>query len=218
MLIDFDYLFKKYNVKPYGVLHLGANTGQEAETYQKHGVQRVIWVEADPSLFVRLQQHVRRAAPALAHKCLCECVSDVDGKEVMFNIANNGGQSSSFLELGTHKEAHPTVKYTRQVRLKTIRVDTLFKQEQITLEKGQWFLNADLQGAELLALKGMGELLRRFDWAYVEVNIAQLYKGCPLVSEVDSYLLNFGLQGMEAEMTGAGWGDKFYQHSKLCQR
>ena len=38
------------------------------------------------------------------------------------------------------------------------------------------FLNIDIQGAELLALKGMGELLHHFDYAYIEVNHDYVYK------------------------------------------
>jgi len=208
MLISFDYLFNKYNIQPDGVLHLGANTGQEAEAYHRHGIKQVIWVEALPDLFHRLEQNVKQFP---GHRSLCACVSDTDGKEVPFFVASNGGQSSSFLKFGTHEQEHPSVHFTRQVNMVTVRVDTLLKEKGIQLEGNGWFLNADLQGAELLALKGMGDLLWKFEHAYIEVNTRELYVGCPFVGEIDAYLRDFGFQGMETKMTSFGWGDKYYK-------
>jgi hypothetical protein len=72
------------------------------------------------------------------------------------------------------------------------------------------FLNIDLQGAELKALKGMGEVLRQFKWAYLEVNKAELYKGCALVEDIDMYLLGYGFKRVETKWTGADWGDALY--------
>lgn len=210
MLIPFDELFARHHVKPVGVLHLGANTGQEAETYHKFGIPKVVWVEALPDICLKLKEHL---APYPQQLALCACLSEVDGKPVAFNISNNEAQSSSFLEFGTHTTEHPTVRYIGQMKMKTTRVDTLLRQNGINLANG-WFLNIDLQGAELLALKGMGNLIRFFKWAYIEVNTKQLYKGCPFVTEIDAYLAPYGFVGKECKMTGNGWGDKFY--ARVC--
>ena len=206
MLIPFDHLFRKYAVKTDQVLHLGANTGQEAEAYDEQGISRVIWVEALLEVWVKLRQHIVRFP---GHTALLACLSDKDGEEVTFNVASNDSQSSSFLEFGTHSKEHPTVKFERIVEMTTVRLDTLLDRENIKIQMNG-FLNADLQGAELLALKGMGDLLGRFRYAYIEVNEKELYQGCPLVGEIDDYLASFGFEGKEVKMTGAGWGDKFY--------
>jgi FkbM family methyltransferase len=208
MLIPFDQLFKKYDIHTGGVLHLGANKGQEAEHYAAVGVKKVIWVEALPLIFEDLKKHLIRYPHQVA---LHACVSDVDEKDVMFNIANNEGQSSSFLQFGTHTKEHPTVKYIGQIKMKTKRVDTLLCEAGITLDGDNWFLNADLQGAELLAMKGMGDLFQHFRYAYIEVNTRELYKGCPFVAEIDGFLGKMGFAAMESRMTGSGWGDRFYQ-------
>ena len=42
MLIPFDKLIKKYNIKPKGVLHVGANNGAECKAYYDNGVERTI--------------------------------------------------------------------------------------------------------------------------------------------------------------------------------
>lgn len=208
MLISFDYLFRKYKIKPEGILHVGANEGQEAEMYDQLGVKNVIWVEAIPEVFAKLQKNIAKYP---GQSAILACVGDQDGKEVVFNVANNDGQSSSYLQFGTHAKVHPTVKYVRQEKMVMRRLDSLLMMELEYFEPcSGWFLNMDLQGVELDALRGMGSLLHDFDWAYIEVNAEPLYEGCALVQEVDDYLAKFKFLPKETKWTGAKWGDRFY--------
>jgi FkbM family methyltransferase len=211
MLIPFDVLFKKYKLHPPGVLHLGANTGQEALAYARQGVKRVVWVEALPQAYTVLARNVAKYPGSVA---LLACLSDVDGEPVQFNVASNEGQSSSFLELGTHAQEHPSVKYVGRIPMTTVRADTLLERAGVALGPG-WFLNVDLQGAELLALRGLGQLINHFDSVYVEVNERELYKGCPRIADIDAFLGLKGFLGRESKMTGNGWGDKFYTRCEL---
>lgn len=204
MLIPFDHLWQKYQIKSKDVLHLGAHFGEEGCTYHRCGVERVIWVEALPSAYRTL---VKRIDPD--DKALLACVGDKDGERVSFKIASNEGQSSSILDFGTHMREHPTVKFTGRIDMKTVRVDTLLESYSIRIAPGA-FLNIDLQGAELLALKGMGNQIVHFDYAYIEVNRAELYKGCPMVEEIDAFLEPFGFERAETKWTGNGWGDALY--------
>lgn len=80
------------------------------------------------------------------------------------------------------------------------------------LSEGLDFLNMDIQGAELKALRGMGDILKQFKWAYLEVNKAELYKGCALVEDIDLYMLSYGFRRVETSWTGAMWGDALYCH------
>lgn len=202
MLISFKELFTKYNINPSGILHLGANSGQEAEMYDELKIPSVVWVEAIPKVFDELVEHIKPYKNQLA---ILACVSDENGKEVMFNVSNNESQSSSFLELDFHKIAHPEVYYVEQIKMTTQRVDS------IVSFGGNWLLNADLQGAELLALKGLGELIHNIQWIYTEVNCKSTYKDCALVGEVDKYLSQFGFERVEtADWVGGCWSDALY--------
>lgn len=203
MLIELSELYKKYHINPSGVLHIGASLGQEAETYHQHGL-KVIWVEAIRDVFKQLQRNVLKYTGTI---CLNACVSDKDGDIVDFNISNNEGQSSSMFEFGTHLQAHPGIVFTEKTRLHTARVDTLLKDRKIDQHEYD-FVNLDIQGAELLALKGMD--LTHVRYVYIEVNERELYKGCPLLPEIDAYLKRFDLHRVELKMTGWGWGDAFY--------
>jgi len=208
MLISFPEMFRRHRIKSKGALHLGANLGQEAQTYRSLGIQRVVWVEALPKVYEQLRRNVARFPDSIA---LLACISDKDGAIVDFNEASNEGQSSSLLEFGTHAKAHPDTTFIARHKMITQRVDTLFKEQGLEawLPTGS-FLNIDLQGAELMALRGLGEVLTRFDYAYVEVNEEELYTGCPLVGDINAFMFEKGFVGLESKMTKWKWGDRLY--------
>ena len=208
MLIPFEVLFKKNNIKSKQVLHIGANTGQEAEEYARLGMEKVVWVEAHPQTYRGLVDHVK--AFKGQHHTIHACVGDVEGEKVTFNVANNGSQSSSIFNFGTHSREHPQVKFVSKIEMTMTRLDNLLTEHHIDFLDGS-FLNIDLQGAELKALIGLGRYLGKFNHVYVEVNEEELYAGCPLVGEIDSFLHYAGFIGVEKKMTGSGWGDKYYR-------
>lgn len=202
MLIPLDQIVKRYRIKPKGAVHCGANIGEEREAYHKQGIEKVVWIEANPDLIGQLSANVVK----YKHEIFNWCVSDTEGEEVNLHISNNAGQSSSILELGTHKIAHPSVHYIKDIAMKTQRLDSLpIKWDDYD------FINMDLQCAELKALKGLGDRLSGFKWAYLEVNQQPLYEGCALVQEVDIYMLGFGFKRVETKWEGrTGWGDAYY--------
>lgn len=206
MLIPLSKLYAKYRIKATGVIHVGANTGQEYAEYSRFGMRDQIWVEAIPEVFKQLQQNMAGRNRVI---CLNACVSDVTGEEVIFNVANNSGQSSSFLELGTHATVHPEVKYVDSFKTTTIRMDDLLKDVD-----GYKFMAVDTQGSELHVLKGMGKLLDGIDYCYLEINRAELYRGCPMVEELDEYLFDF--RRVETHWEGnTNWGDGFWIRKTL---
>lgn len=204
MLIPFSNLKQKYKFNPTGVLHVGASEGQELTEYFKLGIKDIIFIEALPKIFEVLCKKTMQYDGVI---CYNECISDIDGEEIIFNVANNGGQSSSFLDFGTHKQMHPDVSFIDHIKLRTIRLDTLFP----TLDKKFNFLNMDLQGAEGHALRGMGSLLDQFDYLYLEVNTTEVYKGCMQLPEMDEFLKERGFKRVETFFPGnCTWGDAFY--------
>jgi FkbM family methyltransferase len=207
MLIDFRQLFPKYDIKPKGVLHVGANVGEEAPVYDELGIERVSWIEGNPDLLPKLNENIQKYPGQMAFNY---CIGETDGDTVL-HISNNGSQSSSILDLGTHKFAHPEVHYVKDIPVKMHTLSTLFERGKLPTATFSDFLNIDLQGAELKALKGMGIWLQYFKWAYLEVNKEELYKGCALVEDIDMYMLGFGFRRVETRWCGnTGWGDALY--------
>lgn len=196
-------LWARYGITPKGVLHIGGNRGEEAPVYLELGVIKQIWIEANPEIFEQLKVTLSNNPDALAYNY---AIGDVDSVPVVLHVANNAGQSSSLLELGTHKKQHPDVHYVKDIPVVMRRIDCLIP--EIVIQQYD-FLNIDIQGAELLALKGMGDYLKHFKWLYLEINQGQVYSGCGEVQEVDAYVAQFGFKRVETKMVGV-WGDALY--------
>jgi hypothetical protein len=72
------------------------------------------------------------------------------------------------------------------------------------------FWNFDIQGAELLALKGAIGALPYAKVLYMEVNTEEVYKGCAQIEELDTFLGDHGFTRVMTDITEAGWGDAIY--------
>ena len=133
--------------------------------------------------------------------------------EKTLNIANNG-ESSSILEFGTHKGSYPDIIYTSKIKVNTKPIDAWLDENKLKRNFFN-FLNIDIQGYELEALKGMKKQLKIVDYIYIEVNFCEVYKGCPNISEIDNFLSNFSFQRVGTLKTKYGWGDAIYAKEKI---
>ena len=152
MYINFTEIVERWG-KPKGVVHIGAHLLEEREEYLKHNLTNTIWVEANPHTFNQLM---------LLDRCddelfFNQCITDKDDEIHNFNITNNG-QSSSILELHKHGEYHPHIFVTDSIEVRSKRMDSLIQENRINIQNYD-FLNLDIQGAELLALKSFGDLI-----------------------------------------------------------
>ncbi len=205
MLIPLPQLIKKYGITLKGVMHLGAHQAEEAGVYHSHGASNVIWVEGNPELMPVLEEELKKYPGQKVFNLL---VSDEHGKEVSFKVTNNF-QSSSMLDFGTHQDHFPGVKVHHTLYLKTSRLDKFIEENNLDISDSN-FLNIDLQGAELMAIKGLGNYLKNFDYVYTEVNIGRVYVGCATLYELDRYMHQMGFYRVELKLTKWQWGDAFY--------
>jgi FkbM family methyltransferase len=228
MLIPFRELNEKYNLDIKSVVHVGGHWGEEAEEYRNNGVTNTLWIEANPECMRALKRNAFENFPTekvsgvtsanfemrlsgdYRVTTINACVSDEDGKELEFNISNNEGQSSSFLELAHHKIAHPEVVYEKKIVVTTSKLDTLLSGTYVSSFEFD-MLNGDIQGAELFMLKGATKLLENLKCLYLEVNQKELYAGCGLVEDIDEFLKDFDFVRVQTEWCGNfGWGDAIY--------
>jgi FkbM family methyltransferase len=196
MLIPFRFIYEKYGMKISGILHVGAHECEELVEYEKViGRDKIMWIEA-------IQEKVDLCRSLYPDIQICQMVASDKVEMVKFNVANNG-QSSSMLEFGIHSVHHPHVHYVSSVELET--------QLLSTIDFSYNFINLDIQGAELKALKGLGDKLHHVDYIYTEVNTDYVYKGCNLINELDEYLATYGFKCVEARIYKEyKWGDAFY--------
>lgn len=211
-MIKFVNFLQERKIDVKGVLHIGAHTAEEEPEYLKlvSGKDKIIWVEANPVLAEKLKYDPSR-------EVACALITDKDNEERDFIITNHD-QSNSIFELEEHKNIFPWVFQTGKVKMKTSTIDTLFFEKVI--EKGINMLAMDIQGAELLALKGADKCLHHFDVIYTEVNLTHVYKDCALIIELDSFLEEYGFYRAESLIHDNSWGDAIYlkKSIQMCMK
>jgi FkbM family methyltransferase len=195
--------FKAHNISIEGVLHIGAHDCEELSFYGQLGVDTssVYWIDA---LEFKVLQAQQRGIPNVYQAV----VTDKDEDNVVFHVSNNI-QSSSVLEFGTHLKHHRGIDFIHHIPLKTTTVDTFLEKHSIDPTRLH-FWNFDIQGAELLALKGATKALAFAKALYLEVNTEEVYKGCGQMHELDAFLSGYGFTRILTNVTGAGWGDALY--------
>jgi FkbM family methyltransferase len=202
MLIPFKECCQICPQKIRGIIHIGAHDLEELYAYILNDVNptNIIWIDAIKEKVIAKQNQ---------HNIHHLCVSDTDNEDVVFHITNNG-QSSSVLDFGTHKNSYQHIKFIKDVPMKTTRMDTFIKNNNIDITRYN-MINIDIQGLEGKALKGFGDFLQYFDCIYTEVNTQEVYINCAKIWELDEYLNKFGFKRIKTVMWGSdGWGDAIY--------
>ena len=206
MLISFaeiNIILETNNINIIGGFHLGAHECEELDFYSQLGLknEEIIWIDAIPA---KVTEAINRNIPNVYNAVITDC-DDVD---VIFNVSNNV-QSSSVLELGTHAQEHPEVVYVDKINLKSITVDSFFERNNVDASKYN-FWNFDIQGAELMALKGATKSIQYAKAIYLEVNNRELYKKCGLINDIDAFLSQYNFKRVLTHISKHGWGDALY--------
>ena len=206
MYISLDTLkniLEERKIQITGALHIGAHNCEEMGVYEGLGLNKtdIIWVDAINNKVLEAQN---RGIPNVYNAI----ITDTDDSDIQFNISNNI-QSSSILEFGTHSTEHPGVVYVDKILGKSITLDSFVERNGIDAQKLN-FWNFDIQGAELMALKGGLKNIKHVKAMYLEVNEKELYKNCALIGEIDAFLSTYNFKRVETHMTNWGWGDALY--------
>jgi FkbM family methyltransferase len=203
MLISLPFLIEKYNLNITGIIHIGGHTGQEIPIYEECGIKEVVFFEPQPEIFKVLEENCVNSK--LITYIYNVALGNKIGMVEMFVEKANGGQSSSILKPLLHLQQYPDIIFEDKI---TVKINTL-DSYHITKRKFN-FLNIDTQGYDLEVLKGAKETLKYIDCVYCEVNRAEVYEGCPMVEDIDSYLKDYRFERVETDWSGGNWGDAFY--------
>jgi FkbM family methyltransferase len=191
-----------------GLIHVGANAGQERGTYARLGLD-VLWVEPIPQVFAELVKNLNGFPKQKAVEAL---VTDQDGAEVTLQISSNGGKSSSILAPAEHREIWSDIEFKSSLRLIGNSLPTVLAQHSIDANKYDALL-LDTQGAELLILRGASSMLKQFKYIQAEAANFEAYVGCPRVPDIVEFVERHGFKIMPDTM--AGWDDGARRHYDL---
>lgn len=172
-----------------GVIHIGANLGQERDHYAAHGL-KVVWVEPIPEVYAGLRDNLASYPGQQAFQGL---VTDCDDREYAFHVSNNEGVSSSILDFAGHKEIWPEVRFQKTITLRSITLTSLVRRQGLDLADYD-ALVLDTQGSELLVLRGAHDLLSCFRFIKAEVADFESYAGCCRLPDLDAFLRGYGFR------------------------
>lgn len=205
MILDFDYVYEKYNLNISGLLHIGGHYGGELQKYKSHNIDNIVLFEPLSSNFSVLSEAVKNiGGNIIAH----QVALGNDNRKVTMNISSNEAQSSSILTPKVHLTAHPEVSFsgTEEVEMKKLD-DYDYKDYNMIV--------VDVQGYELEVLKGASQTLHNIDYIYCEVNRDEVYEGNARVEEIDDFLSTYGFKRVETQWYYTEvWGDALYMKEK----
>ena len=202
----YQRLFRKYAITPRGVIHLGGHVGQEALPYLLLGYDRVVFVEPDPQLIPALERNVGYVEKLRGH--LDRFMDGTDGRPfgqvVQAAIGDKNGtatlhvqpqqtQTNSILQpiVGSHEKLD---RPSQSIEVPMQTLDTFMSsglREGWTAEDFN-VLYINVEGAELLVLRGAIDSLKRFELVYAEVNLRPHYEGNPSADDLESFMTEQG--------------------------
>jgi FkbM family methyltransferase len=181
----FPYVVEFFLIQSTGVLHIGAHLGQEADYYAKLD-KRVLWIEADPSIFPSLKAHVSVHSNQNAKNVLVNRICD---ENTIFHLASNNSESSSIYELADNP-LWRGLSNVGSISLPSHTLDCVLENEMVS-DLDFWVL--DVQGGELAVLEGAkNSLSTHCNYLQIEVSQDEFYRGGAQYSQIKNFLAKIG--------------------------
>jgi len=183
------------------IFELGSRDGLDAIELQKYFQAQVYAWECNPDSLILCRKNLSQTAIELVEKA----VWSKNQKIKFFPIVNgNIGASSSF-KVNTEYPHEKLIQ--KEIEVEAVRIDSWY-QDKIDL------VAMDLQGSELEALMGMGDLLSTTKYIITEGQYKQIYHDTPLISDIENYLEPFGFKLLHSVVTNDWFGDFLFVRYK----
>lgn len=229
MLFNFNELVKKHNMNMTGVIHIGAHECGEIKNYVEHKIKNGILVEANPQRAKNLEESVRvgrypqECWPSVQYVTLSKeeaeicrnykvfnfAVTDKAGEEIELNISTHDGGVDSIFKINDIgvQTSWTNYQHIHSIKVPTTTLDELMK----NVEEEYNFINLDVEGAELLVLKGGVETLKnKIEYIMLESQDVIRFDGSCSARELEEFLVKLGFKLVDYADTGKGWGDQLY--------
>lgn len=207
----YEFLRKSYytfGIPKTGIIHIGARHAEELDIYKAHNVGNVLWIEADTEAETTLREKV---AQHPGSKVAIFAATNTNGT-IQLHKTSNDGHSSSILPLKDHSIHYPGITESKILEVPTKRLDDFLSAE----DKNNYnMIVIDVQGAELIALKGTEETLKHIDAVIAETNYSELYEGAVLLQDLDKFMDKHGFVRTDSNSVAYYTGDALYVKSKF---
>lgn len=204
MFLDIKAITEKYHIETKHIVHAGAHHGQELEIYDGLNPDEVWLFEPQKEAFSFLRNSSNQFRWA---KCYHLALGSQVGTSKIYKSHSNTGESSSLLPPHKHLEHFPTVTFGGEENVQVETLDNLIELNSLFVPS---VLCMDTQGYEMEILRGASKTLSSVKLIITEFSTKEMYKGCPLLSDMDEFLLKQGFNRIETFWQDDCWGDAAY--------
>lgn len=184
-----EYFVSEKNCRLHGVVHVGANTGQEIPWYIDKLYLPILAFEPHPVAFQELRRIYGR------HAATINCALGDKNGVITLRVPENGDHEKSSKYVPIPTEGHQWTHWSQgsSVNVPVLRFDSWVGNNSIDIS-GFDTLVIDTQGMELEVLKGCGALLSKFNFLCIECSRAPMYEGEAAAQAVIDYLILRGFR------------------------
>lgn len=181
--VDFTELTKLIGKNDPIILEIGCNDGSTTLNFLQYFKKAQVYCfESDPRALERFKSKINDGRV----KLFDIAISDKDGVVDFFvssgfraesdkkKFPQGWDQSGSIRKPKKHLKAYPWCKFDKKIKVKTKKLDTWCKENEIDSIDFIW---ADVQGAEIDLIRGASKALKNTHYFYIEYSNRELYEG-----------------------------------------
>lgn len=200
------------NIK--NIFEFGARYGEDSVEFAKrYGNATIYSFECNENTLTQCREYTRKYPNIVLTS---KAVSDYDGVITFYPIDKaktvttweDGNQGASSLLKASGK--YELEQYAQnETQTQCLRLDSFMNEHNIPSIDILWM---DIQGAELMALKGLGHRISDVHVIQCEVEMIEIYNGQPLFKEIKKYLVSHGFRFMGFSSKSKYSGDAVFIH------
>ena len=186
------------------IVELGSRDGKDAIRLRDHfNADLVVSFECNPEAIHRCEKRLRDEEKIL----FVPLAVWHETKEIPFYPVINGniGASSAFKA----SSDYPYEKYEQsEITVQAVRLDEWWQENLPDVEID--LLCMDLQGAEMSAMIGAGDLMNQPRYVITECQFQNIYHDTPVYEDLEKYLHQYGFKGIEIRTSNSWFGDALF--------
>jgi 2-O-methyltransferase len=212
-VVDLHDEVKRYLPSNPVIVEAGAHMGYDTFGLSKLWPRGTIHAfEPVPNIYSELCDRVKSCKNVRTYNV---ALGEREGEVPMYVSSGNSSGSSSILKPTKHLEFFPEVSFDETVNVKLTTFSQWAKDAGVKNIDLMWL---DMQGYEVNALKGAGDIMRQVRVIYTELCSDELYQGLTTRNEYIAFLQSLGFQLISAPSPDEVINEGLFINTRLTRK